>query len=291
MSKFPNDSHVRFARSGLPGREKPVALWEGRWWDVSSQVEDFTSQTIAPQTLAGLVDWVRAENLAETGAPQRLGPVISSVGSLVCIGQNYAAHAAESGSRAPEVPIVFFKHHSAVSGPNDDVEIPLGAEKVDWEVELAVVIGEPLYRCGSPEEALAAVAGYTISNDVSERYFQIEKSGGQWSKGKSFPGFNPLGPFLVPPGELGDPQALSLKSWVNDELRQDSSTSDMIFSIADLLVDLSNVMRLVPGDVVNTGTPQGVAFSGHFDYLAPGDRVRLAIEGLGEQEQLLVGTK
>ena len=207
---------------------------------------------------------------------------------MLCIGQNYAAHAAESGDAPPEIPIIFFKHPNTVVGPFDQVAIPPGAEKVDWEVELAVVIGQQARYLSSPAEALDCVAGYTISNDVSERAYQIEQSGGQWSKGKCAETFNPLGPYLVPADEIPDVQALRLWSTVNGEPRQDSSTADMIFSVAHLIWHLSQYLVLEPGDIINTGTPQGVAFSGKFPYLQTGDVMRIGIETLGSQEQLLV---
>jgi 2-keto-4-pentenoate hydratase/2-oxohepta-3-ene-1,7-dioic acid hydratase in catechol pathway len=165
--------------------------------------------------------------------------------------------------------------------------VPRGSTKTDWEVELAVVIGKQARYVETDEEALACVAGYTVSNDVSERTFQIEVSGGQWSKGKCCETFNPLGPSLVPADEVSDVQGLQLKSWVNGEPRQDSNTRDMIFSVAALIRDLSQYMVLSPGDIVNTGTPEGVALSGRFPYLAPGDTMELEIEGLGRQKQSL----
>ncbi|MEV4265140.1 fumarylacetoacetate hydrolase family protein [Kribbella sp. NPDC049584] len=216
----------------------------------------------------------------------RIGAPVARPGAVVCIGMNYAAHAAEGGAEPPKQPIVFFKHPNTVVGPNDDVLVPRGSTKTDWEVELAVVIGKQARYVESDEEALACIAGYTVSNDVSERTFQIEVSGGQWSKGKCCETFNPLGPSLVPADEV-DPTNLALKSWVNGEPRQDSNTRDMIFSVAALIRDLSQYMVLSPGDILNTGTPEGVALSGRFPYLSPGDTMEMEIEGLGRQKQSL----
>ena len=187
--------------------------------------------------------------------------------------------------------MIFFKPPNTVVGPYDEVEIPRGSVRTDWEVELAVVIGRTARYLDSPAQALEHVAGYTVSNDVSERDFQLEHSGGQWSKGKSCATFNPLGPFLVPADEVPDVQALRLRSFVNGEPRQDSRTADMIFSVAQLVYDLSQYLVLDPGDVINTGTPQGVALSGRFPYLRPGDVMEIEIEGLGRQRQALVAAQ
>jgi 2-keto-4-pentenoate hydratase/2-oxohepta-3-ene-1,7-dioic acid hydratase in catechol pathway len=206
---------------------------------------------------------------------------------VLCIGMNYAAHAAESGAQPPRYPVVFYKAPNTVIGPDDEVLNPRGASKLDWEVELAVVIGTRARYLDSPEQSLAHVAGYAVSNDVSERAFQIEISGGQWSKGKSCETFNPLGPWLVTADEVADPQALGIRSRVNGEVRQSSSTKDMVFSVAELIYQLSQVTVLEPGDILNTGTPQGVALSGRFPFLVPGDTVELEIDGLGRQRQLI----
>jgi len=286
---FPNDSLVRFARTGQMGSEQPAALFEGQWFDLAGLGIDFSGENLAPDVLADVANQVKRGGVKNTiESPERLGPPLAKANSIVCIGQNYTAHARESGSEPPKVPIVFFKHPSTFSGPFDPVPIPPGALKVDWEVELAVVIGREISYAKDDQEALAAIAGYSISNDVSERFFQVENSGGQWSKGKCFPHFNPFGPFLVPATELSDVGNLRLQSTVDGEKRQDSNTGDMIFTVAQLIRDLSNVMRLVPGDIVNTGTPEGVAFSGRFPYLSPGNRVRLEIQDLGYQEQEFV---
>jgi 2-keto-4-pentenoate hydratase/2-oxohepta-3-ene-1,7-dioic acid hydratase in catechol pathway len=186
------------------------------------------------------------------------------------------------------VPVLFFKHPNTVVGPFDEVRIPRGSQKTDWEVELAVVIGRPARYLDSPDDAASCIAGYTVSNDVSERDFQVAQSGGQWSKGKCCETFNPLGPGLVPADEVADVQALRLRSWVNGEVRQDSVTSDMIFGVHYLVWHLSQFLVLEPGDVINTGTPQGVAMSGRFPFLRTGDVMAIEIDGLGRQEQRLV---
>jgi 2,4-diketo-3-deoxy-L-fuconate hydrolase len=238
---------------------------------------------------SGGVERLRAA-LAEGALPsvdvegERVGPPIARPMAVICIGMNYAAHAAESGASPPANPIVFFKHPSAIVGPNDDLLIPPGSEKTDWEVELAVVMKSTPRHLKSTDEALAHVAGYTLIDDVSERAFQVEVSGGQWSKGKAYPSFAPIGPVFRPADEL-DPGNLRLRSWVNGEPRQDSSTADLIFSVSELIVDLSRYMKLMPGDVIATGTPEGVALSGNYPYLKPGDVVEMEIEGLGRQRQ------
>jgi len=223
-------------------------------------------------------------------AGERVGSPIARPPAVVCIGMNYAAHAAESGGAEPTQPVVFLKHPNTVVGPHDDVLVPRGATKVDWEVELGVVIGRRARYLESAEEALACVAGYVLSNDVSEREYQLDPgvSGGQWSKGKCAETFNPLGPWLVPAGDVADPQALGLRSFVNGEPRQDSTTADMLFDVATLVLHLSRFMVLEPGDLLNTGTPQGVALSGRFPYLSVGDVMEIEIDGLGRQRSVLV---
>jgi 2-keto-4-pentenoate hydratase/2-oxohepta-3-ene-1,7-dioic acid hydratase in catechol pathway len=200
---------------------------------------------------------------------------------------NYAAHAAESGSAPPEVPIIFHKTPNTVVGPDDAITIPRGSEKTDWEVELGVVIGRRASYLSSPADSMALVAGFVLCNDLSERDFQLAVSGGQWSKGKSAPGFCPTGPWLVTADEV-DHHDLRLRSWVNGESRQDSSTADMIFGVEHLVHDLSQYLALEPGDLLLTGTPEGVALSGRFPYLRAGDVVELEIESLGRQRQDVV---
>jgi 2-keto-4-pentenoate hydratase/2-oxohepta-3-ene-1,7-dioic acid hydratase in catechol pathway len=253
--------------------------------DLSPLTSDIDGAFLAADGVARVRRALAAGELPEADVEGlRIGAPVARPAAVVCIGQNYAAHAAESGAEPPKHPVVFFKHPNTVVGPDDVVLLPPGAEKVDWEVELAVVIGRRARYLTSPETAGDVIAGYTISNDVSERAYQLDVSGGQWSKGKCSETFNPLGPVLVPADKL-DPQALRLRSFVNGEPRQDSSTADMIFPVLQLVHELSQYMVLEPGDVINTGTPQGVALSGRFPYLADGDVMTIEIEGLGRQQQ------
>ncbi|WP_431977194.1 fumarylacetoacetate hydrolase family protein [Micromonospora haikouensis] len=276
-------------RFGAPGKERPAVRHEGREYDLTRLTADLDGsffetdgiERVAAALAAGTLDPVDT-------AGQRIGAPIARPPAVVCIGMNYAAHATESGAAPPQYPVVFLKHPGCVVGPDDDVVLPLGSTKTDWEVELAVVMKRTPRHLTDPADALDYVAGYALANDLSERAFQIEVSGGQWSKGKCAETFNPLGPVLRPASEL-DPGRLRLRSWVNGEPRQDSSTADMIFSVPELIVHLSQHMLLMPGDVVNTGTPEGVALSGRFPYLRVGDVVALEIEGLGRQEQTVVG--
>ncbi|MEV6284383.1 fumarylacetoacetate hydrolase family protein [Kribbella sp. NPDC051770] len=280
---------MELLRLGAVGAERPyVRAADGTTYDLSSVTTDIDGAFLAADGIARARAALEAGSLPAAEVDGlRIGAPIAKPAAVVCIGQNYAAHAAESGAEPPKEPIVFFKHPNTVVGPYDDVLVPRDSRKTDWEVELAVVIGKTARYLTSDEEALACIAGYAVSNDVSERAFQLEVSGGQWSKGKCCETFNPLGPVLVPADEVGDPQALDLKSFVNGEPRQDSNTRDMIFSVAALIRDLSQYMTLDPGDIVNTGTPEGVALSGRFPYLAPGDVVECEIQGLGRQRQEL----
>ncbi|MFJ7255993.1 fumarylacetoacetate hydrolase family protein [Streptomyces sp. NPDC098085] len=278
---------MRLMRIGEPGHERPVAVCpEGRHHDLSGITDDIDGAFLA--ALADNPHLIPAEPaLPETDITGlRIGAPVARPSALLCIGQNYAAHAAESGSEPPEQPILFYKSPNTVVGPYDNVLIPRGSKKTDWEVELAVVIGRRASYLDSPADAAAHIAGYAVSNDVSERAFQLEESGGQWSKGKSCATFNPLGPVLVTADEVGDPQRLRLRSYVNGEPRQDSSTADMIFSVAHLVHHLSQYLVLEPGDVINTGTPQGVALSGRFPYLGPDDVMEVEISGLGRQRSV-----
>lgn len=280
---------MRFARLGPVDGEVPVVLAGDIAYDLRSITADIDGAFLAGDG----VDRVRAALESNAlpvldGADElRIGAPIARPSAVVCIGMNYAAHAAESGSAPPEIPIMFLKTPNTVVGPNDDVRIPRGSTKTDWEVELGVVIGERTSYLDSPEDALGRIAGFVTANDVSERDFQMAASGGQWSKGKCAPGFNPTGPWLVTPDEV-DAGALRLRSWVNGEPRQDSSTADLIFDVATVIWHLSQYLQLEPGDLVLTGTPEGVALSGRFPYLAPGDVCEVEIEGLGRQRQRFV---
>ena len=277
-----------FLRIGDAGAERPVLESEGRRFDLTSLTSDIDAAFLA----AGGLDRARTElaagRLREVfGADgTRVGPPIARPGAVVCIGQNYAAHAAESGSPPPTNPIVFFKHPNTVVGPTDAVRRPARAAALDWEVELGVVVGRTMWEVAEAE-ALDHIAGYLVGDDVSERTWQRDLSGGQWSKGKTAPTFCPLGPWLVPADEV-DPTALRIWSRVNGEPRQHSTTADLVFPVAALLADVSRFVRLDPGDVVLTGTPEGVAMSGRFPYLRDGDVVETGIDGLGTQRSEIV---
>jgi 2-keto-4-pentenoate hydratase/2-oxohepta-3-ene-1,7-dioic acid hydratase in catechol pathway len=275
---------MKFARIGEAGREIPVALAEDHYVDLSSLTDDIDGAFLSrpPEDVAAAVRSGGLPRVPREG--QRIGAPIARPSAVVCVGMNYAAHAAESGAKPPEDLVVFLKTPNTVTGPEEELRIPPGSERTDWEVELGVVIGRRASYLGSPEEALGHVAGYTLVNDVSEREWQLERSGGQWGKGKSFPGFSPVGPWLVTADEV-DPGDLRLRSWVNGAPRQDSRTSDMIFDVAQIVWRLSQFLVLEPGDLVMTGTPEGVALSGRFPYLRAGDVVEVAIDGLGRQRQ------
>ncbi|MDR2323647.1 MAG: fumarylacetoacetate hydrolase family protein [Microbacterium sp.] len=277
---------MELMRLGAPGAERPfVRDDEGVVRDLSSLTDDIDGAFLAAEGIPRVRAALAAGTLAAVDVSGlRVGAPVARPTAVICVGQNYAAHAAESGSLPPSDPVLFFKHPNTIVGPDDVVLLPPGAEKVDWEVELAVVIGRTARYLSSPEDARAVIAGYAVSNDVSERAYQLDVSGGQWSKGKCAETFNPLGPVLVPAEEV-DPQALRLRSFVNGEPRQDSSTADMIFPVLRLVHEISRFMVLEPGDVINTGTPQGVALSGRFPYLREGDEMRIEIDGLGSQRQ------
>jgi len=279
---------MRFARIGPPGAERPVVLGDdGTPLDISRLTDDIDGSLLH----TGL-DEVREALAAGALDPieivsGRYGPPLTGIGKIVCVGLNYADHAAETGATLPTEPVLFLKTPDTVIGPNDEVLIPRGSSRTDYEVELAVVIGGEARYLDSPADAAAVIAGYAISNDVSEREFQIDR-GGQWDKGKNCETFNPLGPWLVTSEEIPDPQALGLRLWVNGEPRQDGTTANMAFGVHHLVWYISQFMVLRPGDVINTGTPAGVALgrSGG-GYLRVGDTIRLEIDGLGVQQQQL----
>lgn len=282
---------MRLARLGEPGHEIPVVIDGERMLDLRSVVRDLDGAALAPEGLARIRDALAGGGLPELegASGMRVGAPVAKPTAIVCIGQNYAAHAAESGSPPPEWPIVFFKTPASISGPYDDLRIPPGSTTTDWEVELGVVIGTRAWQLGSREESRRHIAGYLVADDVSERTWQRDESGGQWGKGKSAPGFCPLGPELVTADEI-DPADLRLRSWVNGEPRQDSTTADLIFDVDHLVHHLSHYLPLEPGDLVLTGTPQGVALSGNFPYLKAGDVLEMEIAGLGRQRQQVVGS-
>jgi len=279
---------MRFARIGPPGAERPVVLGDdGTPLDISRLTDDIDGSLLH----TGL-DEVREALAAGALDPieivsGRYGPPLTGIGKIVCVGLNYADHAAETGATLPTEPVLFLKTPDTVIGPNDEVLIPRGSSRTDYEVELAVVIGGEARYLDSPADSAAVIAGYAISNDVSEREFQIDR-GGQWDKGKNCETFNPLGPWLVTSEEIPDPQALGLRLWVNGEPRQDGTTANMAFGVHHLVWYISQFMVLRPGDVINTGTPAGVALgrSGG-GYLRVGDTMRLEIDGLGVQQQQL----
>jgi 2-keto-4-pentenoate hydratase/2-oxohepta-3-ene-1,7-dioic acid hydratase in catechol pathway len=283
---------MHLMRLGGVGSEQPVARADdGKLYDISALTADIDGAFLAEDGFARVTDALTAGSLPvfddpADGTGLRIGSPVTQPGKVVCIGLNYRAHAAESGAPIPGEPVVFMKAPDVVVGPNDEVLIPRASVKTDWEVELAVVIGKTARYLDSPADSLAHVAGYTISNDVSEREFQLERPGGQWDKGKSCETFNPLGPWLLPAKGI-DPQDLGLRLSVNGRLWQDSSTKDMIFTVAEIIHHLSQVMVLRPGDVINTGTPQGVALGQPEPkpYLRAGDVIELEIERLGQQKQ------
>jgi 2-keto-4-pentenoate hydratase/2-oxohepta-3-ene-1,7-dioic acid hydratase in catechol pathway len=278
---------MKLLRVGAPGAERPAVLSaDGQARDVSGVVDDFGPAFFAGDGLARVAAAV--ENGGLPPVTGRTGAPIARPGKVVCIGLNYTDHAAETGQAVPPRPVVFMKDPSTVVGPGDDVLIPRGSAKTDWEVELGVIIGRRARYLDSPEAALATVAGYAISNDVSERAFQLELSP-QWDIGKSCETFNPLGPWLVTADEVPDPQALGLRLAVNGVRRQDGNTGNMVFAVGYLIWYLSQYMVLEPGDLINTGTPAGVALGlPDHPYLRPGDRVELEIDGLGRAEQRFV---
>ncbi|MBR9836585.1 MAG: fumarylacetoacetate hydrolase family protein [Rhodobacteraceae bacterium] len=278
---------MKLMRVGPKGQERPTLVdAEGTIRDLSGVVPDFAGEGVS----LGALDRIRAlDPVTLPALPEgaRTGACLASVPTFHCIGLNYAKHAAETGGKPPREPILFTKASSSLSGPNDPVILPPGSEKSDWEVELGVVIGKPCWQV-SEADALSHVAGYCVVNDLSEREWQMER-GGQWVKGKSAPGYGPCGPWLVTADEVPDPQALRLSLDLNGETVQDSDTSDMIFSVAEIISYMSRFMLLVPGDLIATGTPSGVGLGMEPKrFLRPGDSLALRVEGLGEQRQEIV---
>jgi 2-keto-4-pentenoate hydratase/2-oxohepta-3-ene-1,7-dioic acid hydratase in catechol pathway len=276
---------MRFLRVGPAGAERPAVLdTDGTPRDLSRLTPDIDGRFLSGDG----AERARAALAAHELPPiqldgQRIGAPVARPGKVVCIGLNYSDHAAETATPVPDEPVVFMKAANTVIGPDDTVLIPRTSVKTDYEIELAVIIGRTARYLDSPEDADAVIAGYTIADDVSERAFQHER-GGQWDKGKSCETFNPLGPWLVTPDEVGDPQALGMRLWVNGRLRQDGHTKNMVFTARHLVWYLSQFMVLDPGDVINTGTPAGVAFGANdFPYLRPGDVVEAEIDRLGRQ--------
>ena len=277
---------MKFARLGPAGEELPVVVLEDEVRSLAGLTDDIDGAFWASDGPARAAAALAAGDLplVEEADTLRVGAPITQPGAIVCIGMNYAAHAAESGSEPPSVPVIFFKAPNTIAGPNDTVTIPRNSTKTDWEVELGVVIGKRASYLDSPDQSLEHVAGFVVANDLSEREFQLEISGGQWSKGKIAPGFSPIGPWVVTPDEV-DHQKLAMRSFVNGEPRQDSVTADQIFDVATVIHHLSQFMVLDPGDLIMTGTPEGVALSGRFPYIQPGDVVEIEIDGLGRQRQ------
>ena len=281
---------MKLLRYGLPGQEKPgIVDGDGQIRDLSSVVPDIAESVLLPESLQRLSK-TDVASLPKVKAPVRFGPCVGKVGKFLCIGLNYSDHAAESGVAVPKEPVLFMKATSSIMGPNDNVEIPRGSEKTDWEVELGVVIGKPA-KYVEERDALSHVAGYCVINDLSERAFQLEGTG-QWVKGKSADTYGPIGPWLVTSDEVPDPQNLRLWLEIDGKRYQDGSTSTMVFDVAYLISYVSRFMSLQPGDVISTGTPPGVGLGQKPPtYLRPGHRIRLGIDGLGEQTQTVVANK
>lgn len=278
---------MKLLRYGEPGAEKPGLLdADGVIRDLSAHVADIGGAALDPAALAALAKLDPKSLPAVSGKP-RLGACVAGVGKFICIGLNYSDHAAETGATVPSEPVVFMKATSAIVGPDDDVLIPRGSQKTDWEVELGVVIGKKA-KYVTEAEALDHVAGYCVSHDVSERAFQAERQG-QWTKGKSCDTFGPIGPWLVTRDAVKEPQNLKMWLTVNGETRQDGSTKTMVYGVAFLVSYLSQFMSLMPGDVISTGTPPGVGLGQKPPvYLKAGQTMQLGIEGLGTQRQRVV---
>ena len=276
---------MKLIRFGAFENENPGVLTaDGKRLDVSAFGEDYNEAFFATNGPERLAEWLQSHDCPEVSSNDRLGSCVARPSKIICIGLNYAKHAAESGMDVPKEPVVFFKATTALCGPNDNVIIPRNSVKTDWEVELAVVIGKKASYV-TEESAMDYVAGYCLHNDYSEREFQLER-GGQWVKGKSNDTFAPLGPFMATKDEVSDPHNLNLWLELNGKKIQDSNTNDLIFNIPQIVSYLSNFMTLLPGDVISTGTPAGVGLGFKPPmYLKAGDVVKLGIEGLGEQTQ------
>ncbi|MFC5722819.1 fumarylacetoacetate hydrolase family protein [Streptomyces gamaensis] len=280
---------MKLLRVGPAGGERPALLdEEGTLRDLSPVVRDIDGALLADPTALERVRFAAGARILPALDPAglRIGAPLTRIGKIVCVGLNYRCLAAATRAKVPAEPVLFLKAPDTVVGPEDTVRIPRGGTKTDWEAELAVVIGRTARYLETDEEALAAVAGYAIANDVSERGWQFER-GGQWDKGKNCETFNPLGPWLVTADEIPDPQALRVRLWVNGEVRQDGTTADQIFPVAYLVRRISQFMTLHPGDVINTGSPAGAAMAlpDPKPYLRAGDVLELRIEGLGRQRQ------
>jgi len=280
---------VKLVRAGERGRETPAVMDDdGTLRSAAGVTSDYGHEFFASDGLERLRAAYGRGDLPVLPDPGRIGACISRPGKIVCVGLNYIDHAAEAGMTLPDEPLTFLKAPSSLSGPHDDLPLPIGGEKTDWEVEVGVVIGRTARYLPDEASALATIAGYCVSNDVSERHFQLER-GGQWSKGKSAEGFNPLGPWLVTPDEDLDFDDLALELRVNGEVRQQSTTRSMVFSIARIIHYVSQFMVLEPGDLINTGTPPGTGMGLTPPvYLREGDVVETMIEGLGSQRQVCV---
>lgn len=277
---------MKLIRFGNAGEEKPGVIYNNKRLDVSAFGSDYDEDFFGGDGLQKLQGWLahHAEECSEVGEDVRLGPPLCRPSKLVCIGLNYAKHAEESGMDVPKEPVLFFKATSAIIGPDDDVIIPKGSVKTDWEVELAIVVGKKASYV-SEEKAIEHVAGYVLHNDYSERAFQIERSG-QWVKGKSCDTFAPLGPFIATKNEISDPHNLNLWLKLNGETMQSSNTNDFVFNVPQVVSYISQFMTLLPGDVISTGTPFGVGLGlKPQKYLKPGDVVELGIDGLGSSKQ------
>jgi 2-keto-4-pentenoate hydratase/2-oxohepta-3-ene-1,7-dioic acid hydratase in catechol pathway len=283
---------MKLVRIGPAGQERPAVLaQDGTVLDLTGLTSDIDGALLATG-LDAIREAVAGGDLpplpsSGPGPGERFGPPVTGIGKVVCVGLNYADHAAETGAELPSEPVLFLKATDTVTGPHDEVLVPRTSERTDYEVELAIVIGHTARYLATPDDAAAVIAGYTISNDVSERAFQLDR-GGQWDKGKCCETFNPLGPWLVTPDEVPDPQSLGLRLWVNGELRQNGTTADMAFGVHHLVWYISQFLVLRPGDIVNSGTPAGVALGRPAGgYLRPGDTMQLEIDGLGAQQQTL----